>query len=439
MITAGSLGVGCDGPDKQQALDEETGARSAMGAAETTSPSGERSWSWVRDQFRLSPDKIHLAALLVSSHPTPVRDAIAQYRRKIDEEPTPYVDAENDELKAEVRAAAARYLGGEANEIALTDSTTQGIALVYNGMQLQSDDEVVTTEHGYYATHESLRLATARSGANIREIRLYDQPQAASAEQIVDRLRSSITPNTRALALTWVHSSTGVKLPLPEIGEAVAEINADRDEEDRVFLCVDGVHGFGVEDVTVNELGCHFFMAGCHKWLFGPRGTGIVWGHSDAWAQLRPTIPSFMDSESWQAWAQDRAPNGPTTAARMSPGGFKPFEHQWAMADAFEFHQEIGKDAVAERTHTLAQQLKDGLAQRDGVTLYTPRDADLSAGIVCFDIDGRSADAVVDDLREQDIVATTTPYAESHPRLTPSIYNTPEEVDTALQALRGLA
>ncbi len=435
LLAAGSVATGCEESVEQYPPNEDR-SRETRAPLGSSQPSDDRTWSWVRDQFQLSPDKIHLAALLVSSHPKPVQEAIAEYRREINETPTPYLEAENDELKAEVRNAAAEYLGGEANEIALTDSTTQGIALVYNGLQLEPGDEVVTTEHGYYATHESLRLAAARSGANIRKIRLYDRPQAASQKQIVDRIRSNITPNTRAVALTWVHSSTGVKLPLSQIGEAMAEVNADRDEDERVLLCVDGVHGFGVEDVTVDELGCDFFMAGCHKWLFGPRGTGIVWGRSDAWNRLLPTIPSFMDSESWLAWTKDRAPRGPTTAARVSPGGFKPFEHQWAMTEAFEFHQGIGKAAVADRTHTLARQLKEGLAQMNGITLYTPPEEELSAGIVCFDVDGRSPEAVVASLMDRDIVATTTPYAVTYPRLTPSIYNTPEEIEEALRAVQ---
>ena len=78
----------------------------------------------------------------------------------------------------------------------------------------------------------------------------------------------AITPATRVLALTWVHSSTGLKLPLRAITDAVRRINAGRDEAGRVLVCVDGVHGFGIEDVVLSDLGCDFFMAGCHKWLF---------------------------------------------------------------------------------------------------------------------------------------------------------------------------
>ena len=80
--------------------------------------------------------------------------------------------------------------------------------------------------------------------------------------------------------MTWVHSSTGVRLPVAEYGAAIADLNRRRDRADRVLLCVDGVHGFGAVDVDLPDLGCDFLATGTHKWLFGPRGTGIVWGRA---------------------------------------------------------------------------------------------------------------------------------------------------------------
>jgi len=73
----------------------------------------------------------------------------------------------------------------------------------------------------------------------------------------------------------------------------VAAANRGRAEQDRAFLCVDGVHGFGVEDETISSLGCDVFAAGCHKWIFGPRGTGVLCASAAAWSLSSPTIPTF--------------------------------------------------------------------------------------------------------------------------------------------------
>ena len=60
----------------------------------------------------------------------------------------------------------------------------------------------------------------------------------------------------------------------------LAEESAGRDEADRILLCVDAVHGCGADAATPVDLGCDFFVAGCHKWVFGPRGTGLVWARA---------------------------------------------------------------------------------------------------------------------------------------------------------------
>lgn len=396
-------------------------------------------WGDVRSQFDLSPGLIDMSALFIASHPKPVRDAIEHYRRTLDQGPTFYIRERLNEHENEILEAAASYLATSPAAIALTDSTTMGLGLIYNGLRLKPGQELLTTEHDYYATHESLRLAAERTGATVRQIKLFNQPEGASVDEIVNGIVSAIAVHTRVLALTWVHSSTGLKLPLRQISEALDKVNADREEQQKVLLCVDGVHGFGVEDLVVEDTGCDFFMAGCHKWLFGPRGSGIIWGSQRGWSAVTPIIPTFMDDSVRNAWMQGEEPSDKSTARRMTPGGFKAFEHQWALSEAFHFHLDIGKHKVAERTHQLNSQLKEGLASMSHVRLHTPLSTDLSAGIVCFDVDGFSPRQTVSRLRQKNVVATPTPYADSHARLGASVRNSTQEVEVVLNEIRNLA
>jgi selenocysteine lyase/cysteine desulfurase len=396
-------------------------------------------WGSVREQFAIAERPIDLSAMLLASHPWAVRSAIEEHRRGLDLEPTLYHERNDDRLTWVSAEAAADYMGADPDDVALTDSTTMGLGILYNGLVLRPGDELLTTEHDYYVTHESLRLAAERTGATVRKIRLYDQIGDVSGDGIVNAVRNAIGSRTRVLALTWVHSGTGLRIPLSEIAGVVEEANDGRDEEERLLLCVDGVHGFGIEDETVDDLGIDFLAAGTHKWIFGPRGTGILWGRGDRWAHVRPSIPSFRDVASWRAWFQDEDPEGRADGPRMTPGGFKPFEHRWAMTPAFEFHRAIGKSRVRERTHDLARQLKEGLESIDGIELVTPLDESLSSGIVCCDLEGMSARSAVKALREREIVASVSPYAVEYLRFSPSIRNSPEEVEAALRAVRELA
>jgi selenocysteine lyase/cysteine desulfurase len=398
-------------------------------------PPGD-TWAAVRAEFALSPDWIHLAGFLLASHPRRVRDAIERYRRALDDNPALYFEQKVFDV-ASVLKPAALYMGVAAEEIALTDSTTMGLAILYHGLPLRAGDEVLTTTHDHYSTHESLRLATLRSGATLRKVALYERPAQATAEGMARAIEQAIAPATRIVAITWVHSGTGVKTPVRAIAEAVARANAGRAPDQRILLCVDGVHGFGVEDVTMADLGCDFFVAGTHKWMFGPRGTGVIWGRAELWPRLRPTIPAF-GMASFQAWLKGEVAST-VTADVMTPGGFHSFEHRWALGEAFEFHREIGKAQIAARIHELNRQCKTGLAAMKHVTLHTPIDDSVSAGIITFEVAGHTPEDVVKRLHAKRIVASTTPYVTSYARLAPGLLNSPADIDTALAEIRLLA
>jgi isopenicillin-N epimerase len=238
--------------------------------------------------------------------------------------------------------------------------------------------------------------------------------------------------------VTWVHSSTGVKLPIKEIAGRFARINAGRDPADRVLLCVDGVHGLGVENVTVGDLGCDFLISGTHKWLFGPRGTGLVWGKPEAWPVANPIIPTFYEP-AYEIWMNYRKPELVPAGATMTPGGFHSFEHRWALNEAFKLHLQIGKSRIADRIHALNTQLKEGLSKMKHVVLRTPLSPAVSAGIVCFEVRGMEPIPVVLKLLEKKIVASITPYSTLYVRLAPSLLTSPEDVDNTLRAVAQLA
>lgn len=414
----------------------EVPSLSRSGALAAT-PSRSLDWQAVRDQFPLSRDLIHLAGFFLASHPTPVREAIERHRRGLDADPIGYWLAHEKEQEASVLRAAADYLGVSPTEIALTDSTTMGLGLLYGGLALQQDQEILTTTHDHYSTDVSLRLRAERTGATVRRISLYEELSTISRESLVKKLVGQVRDHTRIVAVTWVHSSTGLKLPIAEMAKALENINASRAEKDRIIFCVDGVHALGVEDFRLSDLGCDFFVAGTHKWMFGPRGTGFVWGHERAWPFANAIIPTFH-SDAYDMWMRVIPPRPLPMAIYMTPGGFHSFEHRWALDQAFVFHQAIGKPRVTQRIHDLNDHLKQGLAKMQHVTLRTPLSRDLSAGIVCFEVAGLKPDQVVRRLRERGIVASVTPYATQYARVAPGLLNSPEEIETVLKAIDEL-
>src|SRR5690606_34894706 len=181
-------------------------------------------------------------------------------------------EEEEHNVPLRVRTEIADYLGGRAEDVCLTPNTTTGLALVYHGLPLKPGDEVLCTTHDHFVHHESIRLATERAGASMRMIPLFADAASASTDSLIAALLAGIGPKTRVVGLTWVHSASGIRLLIREISAALHARNGAP-----VLLVVDGVHGLGCTDETVATLGADYFCAGTHKWMFAPRGTGLVW------------------------------------------------------------------------------------------------------------------------------------------------------------------
>ncbi len=344
-------------------------------------PGPGTSWRDVRGMFELRADRIHMAGMVMASHPAPVASAIEKHRAELQKDPVRYIDENRWRLEGEVLRASAHYLQVAPQDIALTDSTSMGLALLYTNLQVSRDQEILTTTHDHYSTEAALAECANRTGCEVRRVPMYEDSATASESELVDSIRRAVSSKTRVVAVTWVHSSTGTKIPVKAIGAAIQEINRQRDERDRIYLCVDGVHALGIEDFVIPDLQCDFWVAGAHKWLFGPRGTGVLWGSADSWKMVRPTIPTWEPAvfQAWIGWKPKTTVGG---GQLMTPGGYHSFEHRWALGSAFELHEQLGKARVDSRIHTLNRQLKEGLKRINGVRVYTPMSETLSSGIV---------------------------------------------------------
>src|SRR5688572_1386627 len=407
--------------------DNEPEKRPGGNALKDLDPSN---WASVKAQFPLSSADANFAAFVFASHPASVREAINEFAAKLDADPVGFLASDESRLESEVAKAAHAYLGGDEGGTAFTDSTTAGLGLLYSGLKLAPGDEILTTEHDFYATHESLRLLAARTGCTVRRVRLYGDPATATEDEILSALGAALSPQVAVVALTWVHSGTGVRLPVAAMSDLIRS-------RTKALVCVDAVHGFGARKEKPADLKVDFFASGGHKWLFGPRGTGVLWGSPAGWARYTPVIPTF-DRNTIGSWITGRQFPA-TPGALASPGGYHNFESRWALAAAFDFHQRIGADRVAERTERLATRLKDGIAELANVALSTPRTPALSAGIVCRSVRGlRPADAVA-ALRGHNVTASVTPYATELLRFGTSIATDEADVDRALAALRALS
>jgi len=394
------------------------------GAANAAPATGNK-WAQLQQLFDQDPAYLHFSNFLITSHPKPVRDAIERHRATLDKNPGLAMDWDLgviEQREENVRVWAGRYLQADAKQIALTGSTTEGLAMIYGGVRVRPDQEILTTEHEHYATHTILALRSERDSTRVRKIRLFKDSYSASKAEILAAIDGAIRPETRVLGMCWVHSGSGMKLPIGEIGAIVDQHNRGRSDADRIVYVVDGVHGFGVDNLNFAQMNCDFFIAGTHKWMFGPRGTGIVCSRFAEVRYVTPIIPTFSEATAF--------------STTMTPGGYHSFEHRWALDEAFKLHLELGKAEVEARIHALNSYLKQRLQQRPQIELVTPLSPELSAGFTFFRVKGKDSDKIAAHLMANRVVADAV-HRDVGPviRTAPGLLNDEKQIDRLLAVL----
>ncbi|QHC94971.1 class V aminotransferase [Pseudomonas sp. R84] len=396
-----------------------------LASASAVAPLPRNKWAQLQQLFDQDPDWLHFSNFLITSHPKPVREAIEQHRAALDKNPGLAMDWDLgviEQREENVRVWAARYLQANAKQIALTGSTTEGLATIYGGAHVRADQEILTTVHEHYATHTILALRTERDGTRVRKIPLFKDVYSASKAEILANIDNAIRPETRVLGMCWVHSGSGLKLPIGEIGAIVDKHNRGRSDADRIVYVVDGVHGFGVDNLNFAQMNCDFFIAGTHKWMFGPRGTGIICSRFEDVRYVTPVIPTFSEATAF--------------STTMTPGGYHAFEHRWALDEAFKLHLQLGKADVEARIHALNSYLKQRLQQRPQIELVTPLSPALSAGFTFFRVKGRDSDKIAAHLMANRVVADAV-HRDVGPviRTAPGLLNDEAQIDRLLAVL----
>ncbi len=311
------------------------------------------------------------------------------------------------------RTIAARFLGCDISEIVITSSTTSGMNAVAQGLRLKEGDHILTTNHEHGGGLLGWKYFEKYYGAVVDVIQIPNDERDADA--ILKRFKEKIGLKTKLISVSHVFSSTGLRTPVAEIS-ALAHANG--------ALCiVDGAQAAGAIAVDVKKLGCDAYATSGHKWLMGPKGTGLLYISKAAQDRIRPV--QFEES-----YATYNDGNGVVNLACIL-----------GLAKAIEYLESTGIDTVEKHNLALRERLREKLTGIDKLNLISPPAGPLASpmltGILPESIKRAAFVKMLLDKHNLSIRPTHPEFGFNGIRFCAHIFNTEKDVDLAATIVRS--
>jgi selenocysteine lyase/cysteine desulfurase len=398
----------------------------ARGGAEAQPPSTEDAavFARLRGEFLFPRDVAYCNTGTLGSSPREVLDAMVGGLRRTEAAlpDWPYFQADGEPLTGyqpllAARTAAARFLGSEPDEIAITQNATMGMNMLGNGLDWQAGDEVLTTDQEHGGAVSIFRLMAKRRGIVVKELPLASAV-GAGPEGIAAMFRAAATPRTRVIMASHITSGFGILMPVVELIALARERGA--------LSLIDGAQAVGQIRVNARELGCDAYVASPHKWLMAPKGTGLLYVKRSVQSKVWTTLASYQ----WENHEQ---------------GAFRFMQYgtgSTALIDGLTAAIALAERNTMERVERwdlmLTRRLRDGLARIPRAVLSSPADPRLASAITTFRLEGVPARDLQNALWEKKIRVRAQSDANGV-RLSAHVCIGPEDIDRVLGVVARLA
>lgn len=361
--------------------------------------------------FRLDPELAYFNCGSLGPSPGPVIDAVKNAMDRLERNPVHFGFGPMLSEADRTRTLAADLLGCDADEIAITRNTTEGMNLVASGIDLKRGDRILTTDHEHGGGLAGWQHLARRSGVTIDQVKL--PVSSNDPDRIVALFDKAIMRNTRVVSVSHVTYTTGLRLPIARI--------TDRAHQSGCLMVVDGAQAAGGIDVNVHDLKCDAYATSGHKWLLGPKGTGLLYIRREVQPRIRPAM-------------LERG-MGVYTAAT----GTRDLPSILGLAAALDWSAKLGRAGIYAHIMVLRTRIETGLSDVPSVRVVSPSvDGALASGIVSIALPEHvNRYEVVSALaKRQQIVVRVMDHGPAHMRIAPHVYNTEDEVDRLVDALR---
>ena len=376
----------------------------------------------ISDDFPNS-EKIYLNNASVSPMPSQSIDAMRQFLLDYNSLGPDSKESESliEERLRSVRVAISGILNCQPDEVVLTQSTTDGINFVANGVSLPDNSNIVIRgmAHEHHANfYPWLKLGNKTS--------IKDIPIDKDGLFELDELEALIDDDTRLVALSHALYNTGAILPVKEIGKILQE---------NTPYFIDSAQTVGcMGKMDVSQIRCNFMSFNGSKWLCGPMGTGLFYCNRKSSELLEPHT---IGGESALLYEDTRL------AYKELPDkfqtGFRNYAGIVGLESSARYLIKFGLDNIREKNRRLSLVLREGLSKIPRIILYGPDDPDQRTSIVSFNIQGKDPQNIVDRLERQNIVLAVREIGKQKiVRASPHFFNSESEMIKVVEAIKRL-
>ncbi|VAW09674.1 Cysteine desulfurase [hydrothermal vent metagenome] len=372
-------------------------------------------------EFDLPTDRVWVNAAHQGPLPRRAAKAVAEMVRWKTQPHHLASSAVFSDLPDRLRSELAALVGAQTSEIVLANSASYGLHLVANGLELGAGDEVIVAANDFPSDILPwTRLE--RYGVKVNALRPTGSVLSA------DEVAAAITPSTRVVCLTWVHSFSGQVIDLDAIGE-VCRAN------DALFV-VNGSQGIGGIPIAVTDHPIDALISVGHKWLCGPYATGFCWLGPRVADRIQPTKRYWLSGLSTDDVSR---PDYDISAFSQSDTGkydifaTANFFNFSAFAESVTLINSVGVDTIYEHNQALTGQLVAGIDASQYEVLDRGNPERLSSIVFLRPLD-RSMEQTAKHLRQAkvDFALRVGLF-----RVSPHLYNTADDIDRVLAVLNG--
>ena len=376
-------------------------------------------WKAVQNQFTLRENRTYLNCGGLGPAPKAVQDEVISKMKELQAS-----SESGHSILGETRKVAARFFGSSEEEICFTRNATESNSIIASGIPMQAGDEVIFESHAHPGG--SFPWLNRQNIDGIR-VKVFD-PDPSSMENTLNRINDLITSRTKAIQVSHITAPTGILLDVEAIGKLA--------DEKGIWFHVDGAQSAGMIPIDFASMKCHSYATSGHKWLGGPRGTGLLLVRQDR-------IESVV---SWHVGAYSvsevELPNRlelHPTALRFEYGT-RNTELVAGLGSAMKFQESIGKKRIEDRSMELAKRLRERLEQIDSVTVLTPKDASMRRGITTFRSDRMDFDEINNRMsREYQLrCRRVTEVGLNAVRVSTHIFNSEADCDRVAEAVAAI-